>query len=141
MDYIVEAAKRMQQLINDLLQYSRVATQGEEFQEVDTEEVLDSVLSNLKTSSEECHAEITVDKLPTITADKTQLVQLFQNLIGNAIKFKKPDEHPKIHIIRPQRRRKRKYLFSVVDNGIGIEPQYAEAYFYNIPAFTYARGI
>ena len=129
MDYIVEAAKRMQQLINDLLEYSRVATKGAEFQQVDTEEVLDNVLQNLKSSIEENNAEITHDELPTVIADKVQLVQLFQNLIGNAIKFKKPDEPPKIHISAQKDEKKNEYVFSVSDNGIGMEPQYAERIF------------
>ena len=98
MDYIVDAAKRMQQLINDLLQYSRVTTQGKEFQLVNVNEVLDKVLSNLKTLIDENNAEINVDKLPTVMADDSQLIQLFQNIIGNAINFKTPEEPPKINI-------------------------------------------
>ncbi len=129
MDYIVDATKRMQQLINDLLQYSRVATQEEELQEVDTEEVLKSVLSNLKSSIEENNAEITHDELPTVTADKSQLNQVFQNLIGNAIKFKKDDTPLRIHISAGKDDVKGEYVFSVSDNGIGMEPQYAERIF------------
>jgi light-regulated signal transduction histidine kinase (bacteriophytochrome) len=129
MDYIVDAAKRMQNLINDLLEYSRVTTQGKEFEPVNVEEALDNVLQNLKTSIEENNAEITVDKLPTVTADSLQLVQLFQNLIGNAIKFKKDDEPPKIHISARKDEEKGEYLFSVKDNGIGMETQYAERIF------------
>ena len=129
MDYIVEAAKRMQQLINDLLEYSRVTTKGEEFQQVDMEEVLDNALQNLKSSIEENNAEITHDKLPTVMADKVQLIQLLQNLIGNAIKFKKPDEPTKIHISAQKDDKKGGYLFSVSDNGIGMEPKYAERIF------------
>ncbi|HEX3014725.1 MAG TPA: PAS domain S-box protein, partial [Methanobacterium sp.] len=129
MGYIVDAAKRMQQLINDLLEYSRVTTKGKEFFPVDVNEVLDDVLQNLKTSIDENNAEITVDKLPTVTADKSQLCQLFQNLIGNAIKFKKPDEPPKIHISARKDEERNEYLFSVVDNGIGMELQYAERIF------------
>ncbi|MGZ7047920.1 MAG: PAS domain-containing sensor histidine kinase, partial [Methanobacterium sp.] len=76
MGYIVDAAKRMQTLINDLLQYSRVTTKGKEFRSVDVNEVLDTVFSNLKTSIDENNAEITVDNLPTVIADGSQLVQL-----------------------------------------------------------------
>ncbi|MGZ7043095.1 MAG: sensor histidine kinase [Methanobacterium sp.] len=90
---------------------------------------MDNVLSNLKSSIEENKAEITHDKLPTVTADKSQLNQVFQNLIGNAIKFKKPDEPPKIHISARKYEGKGEYLFSVIDNGIGMEPQYAERIF------------
>ena len=127
MDYIVDAAIRMKILINDLLEYSRVATQGKEFQQVDTEDILNNVLKNLKTSIEENNAKITHDPLPTVTADKTQLNQVFQNLVGNAIKFKKPDEPPKIHI--SAQKENNEYLFSVHDNGIGMEPQYIERIF------------
>ncbi|MGZ7120297.1 MAG: sensor histidine kinase, partial [Methanobacterium sp.] len=127
MGYIVDAAKRMQTLINDLLQYSRVTTKGKEFRSVDVNEVLDTVFSNLKTNIDENNAEITVDNLPIVIADGSQLVQLFQNLIGNAIKFKKPDEPPKIHI--SAHKEDNEYLFSVSDNGIGMESQYAERIF------------
>jgi light-regulated signal transduction histidine kinase (bacteriophytochrome) len=94
---------------------------------VDTEEVLDSVLSNLKSSIEENSAEITVDKLPTVMADKTQLIQLFQNLVGNAIKFKKPQFPPRIHI--SARKEGNEHIFSVQDNGIGMEKQYSDRIF------------
>ncbi|MGZ7116827.1 MAG: sensor histidine kinase, partial [Methanobacterium sp.] len=126
---IVNAAIRMQTLINDLLQYSRVTTQAKEFQSVDVNEVLETVLSNLKTSIDENNAEITVDKHPTVMADDSQLVQLFQNLIGNAIKFKKVEEPPRIHISARKDEDNNEYVFSVADNGIGMEPQYAERIF------------
>ncbi|MGZ7068448.1 MAG: PAS domain S-box protein, partial [Methanobacterium sp.] len=126
MDYIVEAAKRMQTLINDLLLYSRITTKGKELEPVNVNEVVDNVLSNLKNSIDENNAEIKIDKLPTVMADESQLVQLFQNLIGNAIKFKKPDKPPKIHI---SAQNNNKYLFSVSDNGIGMEQQYKERIF------------
>ncbi|MGB9980403.1 PAS domain S-box protein [Methanobacterium sp.] len=128
-DYIVDAAKRMQQLINDLLQYSRVTTKGKEFQLVNVNEVLDNVLQNLKMSIDENNTEIIVHELPTVIADDSQLIQLFQNLIGNAIKFRKPNEAPIIHISARKDENKNEYLFSVTDNGIGMEPQYAERIF------------
>jgi light-regulated signal transduction histidine kinase (bacteriophytochrome) len=129
MDYIVDAAKRMQQLINDLLEYSRVATRGEELRQVNTEEVLDKVLYSLKSSIDENKAEIRVDPLPTVMADKGQLILLFQNLISNAIKFRKEDEPPRIHISCINDEEKGEYLFSVSDSGIGMELQYFDRIF------------
>jgi len=129
MDYIVEAAKRMQQLINDLLEYSRVTTQAKEFETVDVNEVLNTVLSNLKISIDEDNVEIIYDNIPTVNADSSQLVQLFQNIIGNAIKFRKPGEPLKINVSARIDEEKGEYVFSVSDNGIGMEPQYAERIF------------
>ena len=129
MDYIVDAAKRMQQLIHDLLEYSRVAKKGEKFQPVDIEEVLNSALFNLKTLITKSNVEITHDKLPTVTAYKSQLIQLLQNLIGNAIKFKKTNELLKIHISAQKDEKNFEYLFSVSDNGIGIEKEYFDRIF------------
>lgn len=128
-DYIIEAAKRMQQLINDLLEYSRVTTKGKEFELVYVNEVLNIVLSNLKISIDENNVKIIYDSLPTVNADSSQLVQLFQNIIGNAIKFRKPNEPPKIHITARKDEERNEYVFSVSDNGIGMEPQYAERIF------------
>lgn len=129
MDYIVDASKRMKDLINDLLEYSRVGSKGKEFEPTKLEEVLEDTLFNLKVSITECNAEITSDPLPEIMADKNQLILLFQNLIGNAIKFKKEDEHPTIHISARNDEKNGEYVFSVTDNGIGIDPQYAERIF------------
>ena len=128
-EYIVDAAKRMQTLINDLLNYSRVATRGKEFELTDTKEILENTISNLYASIKENHAEITSENLPKIMADKRQMIQLFQNLIGNAIKFRKPEISPKIHIKASKNENKNEYIFSVQDNGIGMEPQYAERIF------------
>ncbi len=125
--YAVEGAIRMQSLIKDLLAYARVSTQGRLPGPVDGETVLRQVLDNLKMDIEETHATITHDPLPTVTADQTQLIQVFQNLIGNALKFRKEDESPKIHV--GAEHRSREWLFSVEDNGIGIEPQYHDRVF------------
>ena len=129
MDYIVEAAKRMQQMILDLLEYSRVSMNNAEFKEVDTAEALDEALFNLKGTIEHNDAVITYNDLPTVTADKSQLVKIFQNLISNAIKFKKENQQPKIHISAGKDPQKNQYVFSIQDNGIGMDPKYVERIF------------
>jgi len=128
-EYIVEAAKRMQTLINDLLNYSRVATRGKEFELIDASKILETTISNLYAAIDENNAEINHENLPQIMADKRQMTQLFQNLIGNAIKFRKPEIPPKIHISAIENESKKEYTFSVQDNGIGIEKQYMERIF------------
>ena len=125
-NYIVEGAKRMQNLIDDLLTYSRVTTQAEVFKTVDMEEVLKFSIANLKVLIDENDAKITHDPLPTITADMSQMIQLFQNLIGNAIKFH-GSEPPVIHI--SAQKDGESWIFSVEDNGIGIEPHHWERIF------------
>ncbi len=126
MAYAVDGAKRMQGLINGLLQYSRVGTHGKAFESVDCETVLDKALANLRMLLAESGAQVTRDPLPTVDADFTQLLQLFQNLIDNACKFR-DDEPPQIHISAGQAHNQ--WLFSVRDNGIGIDPEYAERIF------------
>jgi PAS domain S-box-containing protein len=128
--YAVEGATRMQVLINDLLAYSRVGTRGKPFSMTDCNEVLARALANLKLASEEAEAQITADRLPTVEGDPTQLMQLFQNLVGNAIKFRSPERRPGIHITATARqaehaeRPRFEWLFAVRDNGIGIEEKY-----------------
>ena len=129
MDYIVEAAKRMQRMILDLLEYSRVSTINDEFKETDTAEVLNEALFNLKGTIKHNNAVIIHKDLPTVTADKSQLIKVFQNLISNAIKFKKENEPPKINISASKDKEKNEYVFSAQDNGIGIDPQYVERIF------------
>ena len=124
--YIVEGVIRMQALINDLLVYSRLGTGGKEFEPADCETTLDLAVTNLQTAIQEHSATVTHDPLPTVTADPTQLVQLFQNLIGNAVKFHGEDS-PCVHV--SAEKKGRDWLFSVRDNGIGIDPQYAERIF------------
>jgi light-regulated signal transduction histidine kinase (bacteriophytochrome) len=115
----------MQQLINDLLAYSRVGTQAKPFTPTDFEAVLENTLANLQIAMEDSQAIITHDPLPTLLADPVQMVQLLQNLIGNAIKFR--DQPPRIHL--HAERSERGWLFSVRDNGLGIDPQFSERIF------------
>lgn len=124
--YIVDGAVRMKQLINDLLAYSRVSTQAKAFAPVDCEEIFRQTLINLGMSVEESGAVVTRDPLPTVPGDASQLGQLFQNLIGNAIKFR-GDSPPRIHL--SVKEKQNEWLFSVQDNGIGIEPEYKDRIF------------
>ena len=124
--YAVDGSARMKRLIQDLLSFSRVGTQATHFGVVDGGIVLQNALSNLKTAIDESHAVLTSDPLPTIVADQGLLTQVFQNLIGNAIKFQK-DSEPWIHV--SSKLRDGLWVFSVQDNGIGIEPQHAERIF------------
>ena len=128
-DYVrfaVEGARRMQELINDLLTYSRVGTQGKPFASTDCGQVLADTLANLKLVVEERRAVITHDRLPTLSADRGQLAQVFQNLISNALKFcgTRP---PRIHV--GAECRDGEWCFRVTDNGIGIEPKYFDRIF------------
>jgi PAS domain S-box-containing protein len=121
-----DGAIRMWRLINDLLTYSRVGAWGKEFEPIDCETVLDQSLNNLQVTVEENEAVVTHDPLPAVMADHPQLVQLFQNLIGNAIKFR-GNEPPRIHVSAS--RNGNGWMFSVCDNGIGISPEYAKRIF------------
>ena len=127
--YAVDGVTRMQRLINDLLAYSRVGTGGKEFAPTDCQVVFERTLANLKAAVEESGAVVSHDPLPTVMANDTQLGQLFQNLIGNAIKFRKVgnEKPPLIHV--SSERNGKEWLFSVQDNGIGIDSQYAERIF------------
>lgn len=124
--FAVDGATSMQRLIHDLLTYSRVGTKGKPFEPTDCNAVLGQVLFNLSAAIEESRAVITNDDLPTVMADEGQLVQLFQNLVGNAIKFRGEDP-PRIHISAKQNNNE--CVLSVSDNGIGIDPEYYERIF------------
>jgi PAS domain S-box-containing protein len=126
-NYAVDGANRMQTLINDLLIYSRVGTRAKRLVPTDTGVVFDAARANLRKAIEESSAEITSDKLPTVMGDEVQLVQLFQNLIANAIKFRDETTTPEVYVGAV--RRGGEWLFSVRDNGIGIDPQFAERIF------------
>ena len=124
--YAVDGAVRMQRLINDLLAYSRVSSQGKDFETIDAHAVLGEALRNLAAAIKENQALIINEDLPTVRADATQLCQLFQNLIANAIKFKGADL-PRIYIAASDLGHE--WCFTVQDNGIGIEEQYADKVF------------
>jgi len=125
--FAVDGARRMQRLIQDLLAYSRVATKGNDLLHTSSEEALRRALMNLRGAIEESGALVTHDPLPTVMADERQLIQIFQNLIGNAIKYQNPGV-PRIHI-SAARNADKKWTFSVKDNGLGIDPQYFEKIF------------
>jgi len=124
--YAVDGATRMQVLINDLLTYSRVGTKGKDLKPTDCGTVLECTLDNLKQTLEESGVQVTYEPLPTLMADDVQLGQLFQNLIGNAIKFRS-EESPQIYI--SAKRNEDKWIFSVRDNGIGIDPEFHKRIF------------
>jgi light-regulated signal transduction histidine kinase (bacteriophytochrome) len=124
--YASGGARRMQTLINDLLQYSRLGRRPLALQPVRVADAVRDALQNLKPAVEESDAEVNVSDLPVVTADAPQFVQLFQNLIGNAIKFH-GSEPPRVEIAaEPSDGR---WIFSVRDNGIGIDPRYADRIF------------
>jgi light-regulated signal transduction histidine kinase (bacteriophytochrome) len=120
--FAVDGARRMQGLIQDLLAYSRVGTKGRELVDTSSEEALQQSLTNLRGAIEESGAQVTHDPLPGVLADRSQLIQLFQNLVGNAIKYQRPGI-PLVHI-SATRNGGKKWTFSVQDNGMGIDSQY-----------------
>ena len=126
MDFVVDGATRMKQLIEDLLAYSRVGTRGKEFQPVECERALQKALANLRAAIETSGATVTHDPLPAADGDEVQLTQLLQNLIGNALKFKGA-EAPRIHVGVAEHADG--WEFAVTDNGIGIDPEYFERIF------------
>jgi PAS domain S-box-containing protein len=125
--YAVDGSNRMQGLIQDLLAYSRAGTNGKGLREVSSEKALKDALSNLRATIQESGALVSHDSLPSITSDDTQLVQVFQNLIGNAIKYRRA-EVPHVHVSATKNGGK-DWIFSVRDNGLGIDPQYFERIF------------
>jgi PAS domain S-box-containing protein len=125
--FAVDGALRMQELINDLLMYSRVGSRALELQQVDANGVVDRVVGDLAGAIEDSGATVTRDDLPIVRADSMQLQQLFQNLIANGIKFRRADEPPRVHV--SAQRAGAGWSFAVSDNGIGIEPQYLDRIF------------
>jgi PAS domain S-box-containing protein len=125
-NFAVDGANRMQRLINDLLDFSRITTRGKKFERVDVQSVVGQVFANLQNRIEESHAIITQDDLPVVEADETQMIRLFQNLIDNALKFR-TDTPPRVHI--STHKEGDFHVFTVSDNGIGIDTQYADRIF------------
>jgi PAS domain S-box-containing protein len=125
--YAVDGSNRMQQLIRDLLAYSRVGSGGKALRSISSELALHAALGNLRTAIEESGASVTHDSLPELTTDATQLSQVFQNLIGNAIKYRGA-EVPRIHIAAT-RSDDNEWIFAVSDNGLGIAPEHFEKIF------------
>jgi PAS domain S-box-containing protein len=116
--YAVDGARRMQEMIKALLDLSRVETRGEAFAPTDCTVVLERTLTSLRRAIEDSGAEVTYDPLPTVMADGAQLGQVFQNLIANALKFRRADVRPRIHIAAEPRHGE--WVFTITDNGIGI---------------------
>ena len=125
--FAADGASRMQRLIQDLLTYSRVGTKEKDLRDTSSEETLQQALVNLRGAIEESGAVVTHDPLPTVLADEMQLIQLFQNLVGNAIKYQNPGV-PRVHISAAKNGGE-KWIFSVQDNGLGIDSQYFERIF------------
>ena len=125
--FAVDAAKRMSQLINDLLAYSQASTQETDLRPVSCEEVMEWTRSDLAAQIAELHAEITCGALPVVMADLVQLRQLFLNLIGNALKYRKEDVAPKVHVSAAYENGS--WHFQVADNGVGIDAAYFKEVF------------
>jgi signal transduction histidine kinase len=127
MGFIVEAGKRMQLLVSDLLKYSRVETQSKEFTETPCNAVVEQAVSGLKSIIEEAKGKVICDPLPTVKADPIQIAQVFSNLVANSVKFR-GQEPPQIHV--SAKRNDDKWVFSVRDNGIGIDMKFADRIFH-----------
>ncbi|MBI3585195.1 MAG: PAS domain S-box protein [Nitrospinae bacterium] len=126
-EFAVDGANRMKEMIEGLLEYSRVKTYGKPLVPTDCEGILSDALNNLQMTIKENNAVVTHDPLPDVLADDVQIGRVFQNLISNAIKFRKKEEPPRIHISAQQEGRE--WVFSFRDNGIGIKPQYKDGLF------------
>ncbi len=126
--FVVDNAKKMSDLISDLLRYSRVSRKFEPLARVDAAAAARQALANLRTDIAEAAAEVMVGDLPVVMAEESLLISLFQNLLGNALKYCTPGIHPRIGITAAKNE-EGKWLIGVADNGIGIDPQYQEKIF------------
>jgi phosphoserine phosphatase RsbU/P len=128
MRYILDGSRRMRTLIEDLLSFSRAQGSDLVLRTTEMESVLNAALANLRSSIEESGATVTYDKLPKAMVDAARIVHVFQNLLGNAIKYRKPGAAPSVRIAAA-RQSSPEWLFTVEDNGLGFEPRYAEQIF------------
>ncbi len=126
-EYAVDGAERMRVLIDDLLEYSRVDTRGMPLEPVNCNDVVESAMENLTHAIADSRAEVEVSPLPTINGDRSQLSRLFQNLVGNALKFRQEDRKPRVQIWAELR--DREWVFAIKDNGIGIAPEHQDRVF------------
>jgi PAS domain S-box-containing protein len=127
--FAVDGASRMQRLIQDLLAFSRVGSKGKDLSETSSEATLRAAMHNLKGALDESGAVVTQDPLPSVLADEMQLTQLFQNLIGNAIKYHAPGVVPAVHVSAVRSDADQPWTFAIKDNGLGIDPQYFDKIF------------
>lgn len=128
--YAVDGANRMQGLIHDLLSYSRVTARGHPPTRLDANEAFGEAVANLQVSIRETGALVTNGELPVVLGDRTQVVQVFQNLVGNSIKFRRPSESPRVHVsAQLDSNDVGFWVFKVTDNGIGIDPKYFDRLF------------
>jgi PAS domain S-box-containing protein len=125
--FLVSAAARMSALVTNLLDYARLTTEQDRPSSVALDEDLEAALTHLDQAIAESGASVTHDPMPTLQVDRGQMVRLFQNLVGNAIKYRKPDEPPKVHISAEQKGVE--WVISVRDNGIGFDPKHASTIF------------
>ncbi|MCK5225741.1 MAG: PhnD/SsuA/transferrin family substrate-binding protein [Planctomycetes bacterium] len=125
--FAVDGAKRMQGLINDLLQYSRVGTRGKPFAPCNLEDLVTRSIRDLGQKIEENNAVVTHTRMPNVEADATQLEQIFRNIINNALKYRHKEVLPKIHVACEQK--DKEWIFSIKDNGIGMEKKYFDRIF------------
>jgi light-regulated signal transduction histidine kinase (bacteriophytochrome) len=125
--FIVNAAGRMSSLVQDLLAYARLTTEDERPCSIALDEDLEAAITHLDQAIQESDARITHDPMPTLPVDRGQMVRLFQNLVGNAVKYRKPGQPSEVHISAEQKGTE--WVISIRDNGIGFDPQYASIIF------------
>ena len=126
-DYAVDGAERMRILIDDLLEYSRVDTRGMPLEPVNCNDVVEDALGNLNMAIEDSRAKVEASPLPTINGDRSQLSRMFQNLVGNALKFRQENRRPRVQIWAELRGHE--WVFAIKDNGIGISPEHQDRVF------------
>jgi light-regulated signal transduction histidine kinase (bacteriophytochrome) len=127
LDFIIKGADRMGTLIQDLLAYARLTTERERPTSIALDEDLEAALTHLEQAITESGAVVTHDPMPTLPVDRGQMVRLFQNLVGNAVKYRRPNQPPKVHISAEQKGAE--WVISVRDNGIGFDPRFAATIF------------